>query len=50
MKTTLFSKIFVGVTFIISTIAISMTASAATLKGTDTLNPLNQYNYLKVKC
>ena len=38
MKTTLFSKIFVGVTFVISTIAISMTASAATLKGTDTLN------------
>ncbi|QDZ92723.1 DUF2057 domain-containing protein [Shewanella decolorationis] len=38
MKTTLLNKAFVGATLIMSTIAISVTATAATLKGTDTLN------------
>ncbi|MCD8550716.1 MAG: DUF2057 domain-containing protein [Shewanella xiamenensis] len=38
MKTTLLNKAFVGATLIMSTLAISVTATAATLKGTDTLN------------
>lgn len=38
MRTTLFSKILVGASFIISTMSISMTATAATLKSTETLN------------
>ncbi|WP_133181648.1 DUF2057 family protein [Shewanella decolorationis] len=38
MKTTLLNKAFVGATLIMSTMAISVTATAATLKGTDTLN------------
>ncbi|AAN57553.1 DUF2057 family protein [Shewanella oneidensis MR-1] len=38
MRTTLFSKILVGASFIISTMTISMTTTAATLKGTETLN------------
>ncbi|QYK09025.1 DUF2057 family protein [Shewanella mangrovisoli] len=38
MKATLLNKAFVGATLIMSTLAISVTATAATLKGTDTLN------------
>lgn len=38
MKITLLNKAFVGATLIMSTMAISVTATAATLKGTDTLN------------
>lgn len=38
MKTTLLNKTLVGATLILSTLTISMTANAATLKGTETLN------------
>lgn len=38
MKTTLLNKTLVGLTLIISAMVTSMTATAATLKGTDTLS------------
>ncbi|PIW62981.1 DUF2057 family protein [Shewanella sp. CG12_big_fil_rev_8_21_14_0_65_47_15] len=41
MKTTLLNKTLVGITLIMSVMVISMTATAATLKGTDTLSVIS---------